>query len=152
MPLRITMHLEQMKKTHPVLVYISYGETDDFAHDGDYEAYLKSANTTDALIKELWTFVQKDPFYKDQTLFIITTDHGRGTEPLDTWRHHGNEVKGAGGVWLVLFGKGVKAEGEVAEKEQLFSNQIAPTILEVLGIDFDASEVEGKPLPISNDR
>ena len=56
--------LEYMKKSHPELVYIAYGETDDFAHDGHYDGYLKSANTTDAFIKELWRFTQNDAFYK----------------------------------------------------------------------------------------
>ena len=97
--------LEHMKKEHPELVYIAYGETDDFAHDGDYEAYLKSANTTDALINEVWEFTQNDPFYKDNTLFIISTDHGRGTDPLESWKSHGSEVHDAGGVWIVFVRK-----------------------------------------------
>jgi hypothetical protein len=126
--------LEYMKKAHPNLVYISYGETDDFAHDGDYAAYLKSAHTTDAMIKELWEFCQSDPFYKDTTLFLITTDHGRGTDPLDTWKGHGDQIKGADQVWLVAFGKGVSTKGEVNTNEQLHSNQIAPTIKRVLDL------------------
>ena len=138
--------LEYMKKNHPELVYISYGETDDFAHDGDYAAYLTAANKTDALIKELWDFCKKDPFYKDNTLFIITTDHGRGTDPLHTWRDHGNKVKGAGGVWIILFGKGVPSSGEVNTPEQLYSNQIAPTILKTLDLEIDTKKMKGKPM------
>lgn len=114
--------VEEMKNNHPELVYISYGETDDFAHDGDYEAYLNSAHTTDGFIEKLWNFTQQDLFYKDQTVFIVTTDHGRGTEPLEAWRSHGKQVDGAGSVWLMLFGKGVTKKGEVREEEQLFSN------------------------------
>ncbi|MGB5555753.1 MAG: sulfatase-like hydrolase/transferase [Flavobacteriaceae bacterium] len=140
--------MEHMKKVHPELVYISYGETDDFAHDGDYEAYLKAANNTDALIKQLWNFVQKDAFYKDNTLFIITTDHGRGTEPLKTWKGHGDEIKGAGSVWMVAFGAGVVRKGEVGIDEQLYSNQIAPTILERLELP-GASNTAGTPLDLT---
>lgn len=137
--------LEHMKKEHPKLVYISYGETDDFAHDGEYQAYLKSAHNTDALIKEIWDFTQQDDFYKDQTVFLISTDHGRGTDPLDTWRSHGSDIKGAGNVWFVTFGKNVKPMGEVKQEEQLFSNQIAPTILKLLGMPSSA-EIKGQPL------
>lgn len=139
--------LEHMKKAHPKLVFVSYGETDDFAHDGDYQAYLKSAHNTDALIKELWDFTQQDDFYKDQTIFIITTDHGRGTEPLDTWRGHGSDIKGANEVWMVTFGKGVKALGEVKQEEQLHSDQIAPTILKILDVPVP-KEMEGSPLKL----
>lgn len=141
--------MEHMKKNHTRLVYISYGETDDFAHDGDYEAYLKSANTTDAMIEELWDFTQQDPFYKDNTLFIITTDHGRGTDPLDTWRNHGDEVKNADGVWMIMFGKGVDTKGEVSNQEQLYSNQIAPTVLKVLNLEADTEKMKGKAMELS---
>ncbi len=137
--------LEKMAKDHPELIYIAYGETDDFAHDGDYDAYLKSANTTDNMIKELWDFTQNNAFYKDNTLFIITTDHGRGTDPLETWKGHGSDVKGAGSVWMVLFGKGVAPKGEISEDEQLFSDQIAPTVLEVLSLS-SGERMEGKVL------
>lgn len=130
--------LEYLKKAHPSLLYISYGETDDFAHDGNYDAYIKSANTTDGLIKELWEFTQSDPVYKDKTTFIITTDHGRGTEPIGTWRGHGSSVNGADEVWLIAFGAGVKAMGEVNKEEQLYSNQIASTIAQVMKLKFES--------------
>lgn len=140
--------LELMKKKHPELVYIAYGETDDFAHGGHYDAYLKSANTTDAFIKELWDFTQSDSFYKDNTVFIISTDHGRGTDPLETWTGHGKKVKNAGGVWLIAFGNGVENLGEVSKNEQLYSNQIAPTIAELLGLNNANNTMQGKSLKI----
>ncbi len=139
--------LEFIKKNHPELVYISYGETDDFAHDGNYQAYLRSANNTDALIKELWDFTQSDNFYKDNTVFIISTDHGRGTIPLETWKHHGSKINGADEVWLIAFGKNIKVLGEVDSNEQLYSNQIAPTILEILKAKI-SSTMKAKPLNI----
>ena len=139
--------LEHMKKEHPKFVYISYGETDDFAHDGDYQAYLKSAHNTDTLIKQLWEFTQQDEFYKNQTVFLISTDHGRGTEPLDTWRSHGSKVEGADQVWLVAFGKNVRPLGEVKQQEQLYSNQIAPTTAQMLGMSI-AKEAKGQPIKL----
>ncbi len=141
--------LEHMKKAHPELVYISYGETDDFAHDGDYDAYLASVRATDAFIRELWNFTQKDPFYKDQTTFIISTDHGRGTEPLDTWRSHGSTIDGSDQVWLVAFGTGVKTLGEVGVNEQLYTNQIAPTALNALNQKVDPQQYKGNILNIN---
>ncbi|WP_067031340.1 sulfatase-like hydrolase/transferase [Allomuricauda sp. CP2A] len=139
--------LEHMKKNHPKLVYISYGETDDFAHDGDYQAYLKSAHNTDALIKEVWEFTQQDEFYKDQTIFMLTTDHGRGTQPLETWKSHGSDIKGAGQVWFITFGKDIEPMGEVTQEEQLHSNQIAPTILKYMGIPIP-NEMNGAPMKL----
>lgn len=134
--------LEHMRKAQPELVYIAYGETDDFAHDGDYEAYLKAAHNTDALINELWEYTQTNPFYKDNTVFIISTDHGRGAADLKTWTGHGSDVKDAGSVWLVMFGKGMTAQGEIATKEQLYSTQIAPTIAKYLKLPFGSTTME----------
>jgi len=139
--------LEHMKKNHPKFVYISYGETDDFAHDGDYQAYLKSAHNTDTLIEQLWDFTQQDEFYKNKTVFMITTDHGRGTQPLDAWRSHGGKIEGAGEVWLVTFGKDIKQMGEVDQEEQLYSNQIAPTVSKLLAMPV-AKEAKGQPLKL----
>ena len=131
--------LEYMKRTHPNLIYIAYGETDDFAHDGNYEAYLNSAHTTDSFIKELWEFTQSDSFYRGNTTFIITTDHGRGTEPLDTWRSHGQKIPGADQVWVIAFGKGVRPMGEIKAQEQLYTNQIAASIAELFKMELDKS-------------
>ncbi len=140
--------LEYMKKEHPELVYISYGETDDFAHDGNYQAYLNSAHASDGLIKDLWNFTQNDTFYKDNTIFIISTDHGRGTEPLDNWRSHGSKIEGADQVWLVVFGNGIQTLGEVKTKEQLYSNQIAPTVLQLFDSSIKDDQMKGQPLEI----
>ena len=141
--------LEHMKKEHPNLVYVAYGETDDFAHDGEYDAYLKSANATDAMIQELWHYTQSDSFYKDKTLFIITTDHGRGTDPITSWKDHGNKVKNAGDVWMVCFGKGVKPLGEITTSEQVYTNQIAPTVLKALSLPVDKQMMPAEALPLS---
>src|SRR5690606_22529234 len=137
--------LEHMRNHHPNLVYIAYGATDAFAHDGDYQAYLKAARNTDGLIRELWEFTQGDDFYRDNTVFLISTDHGRGTMPLESWKGHGKDVKGAGQVWLVAFGKDIRPLGEVQGKAQLHSNQIAPTVMEILGLPRPEG-MAGKPI------
>ncbi|RDY60065.1 phosphoglyceromutase [Flagellimonas nanhaiensis] len=139
--------LEEMKKNHPKMLYISYGETDDFAHGGFYDFYLQSAQRTDAMIKQLWDFTQQDPFYKDQTVFLITTDHGRGTKPLETWKSHGTQIDGADQVWLVAFGKGVQPLGEISTDEQLYTNQVAPTVLNFLKLPI-SSNIKSKPIKL----
>ena len=138
-----------LRKHHPDLIYISYGETDDFAHDGDYAAYLKSAHNTDKLIEDLWDFVHNDPYYKGATTFIITTDHGRGTDPLDTWKGHGNQIKGADQTWLILFGKQVDPLGEIDGDVQLYTNQVTPTVRQLLGLPQLVGKGYGSPLELN---
>ena len=117
-----------LDKHQPDFIYIAYGETDDFAHNGDYESYIKSTKNTDALIEDLWNYTQKSDYYRGKTTFIIGTDHGRGTDPIDSWRSHGTDIKGSDQTWIILFGKGVKNLGEVTNGGQLYNNQLAPTV------------------------
>ena len=69
---------EYLKAYHPNLLYISFDETDDFAHAGMYDQYLKSLHAEDAMISNLWNTIQSMPQYKNNTTLIITCDHGRG--------------------------------------------------------------------------
>lgn len=138
--------LEYIKKHHPKVVYIAYGETDDFAHDGRYDQYLEAAYRTDSFIEELWNFVQADPEYRDKTTFIITTDHGRGTQPLDTWRSHGEDVEGADQVWLAIMGPDTSALQSTDLKGQYFTDQIAATLAAFLNLPYKPNHPIGKVL------
>ena len=61
--------VEAMKSRHPELLFVGYGDTDEWAHAGNYRLYLEAANDADRFIRELWETAQADPFYKDQTTF-----------------------------------------------------------------------------------
>lgn len=136
--------MEYVKKHSPRLVYIAYGETDDFAHDGEYDHYLKSARQTDQFIKEVWEYIQSTPQYKDKTTLIITTDHGRGTDPIDTWRSHGTDISNAGQIWMAAIGPDTPAKGE-ADGGQYYQNQVAATVAQLLGLEYDLKGA-GKPV------
>ncbi|WP_111309181.1 phosphoglyceromutase [Confluentibacter sediminis] len=139
---------EYVKKNHPKMVYISYGETDDFAHEGLFDFYIKSLHNTDALISDLWDYVQNDAFYKDNTYFIITTDHGRGvgSDKESMWTSHGSDVKNANQTWMAILGPKVEALGE-GKNEQIYTNQIAATIAHILNLDITDSKM-GKSLKL----
>lgn len=140
--------MEYVKKHRPKIVYIAYGETDDFAHNGRYEQYLKSAYQTDQWIASIWEFVQNDPMYKDKTTLIITTDHGRGTSPMTEWKSHGTTIIGSNQIWAAAIGPNVAALGEVKEEQQLYQNQIAATVAQALGLTFKGDQYEaGQPIP-----
>jgi hypothetical protein len=141
--------LEYMKKYKPKVVYIAYGETDDFAHNGKYDAYLKSAYQTDQFIKGIWEWVQSQPQYRNKTTILITTDHGRGTLPINEWRDHGAKIKGADQIWIAAIGAGVKPVGEVKVAGQFYQNQIAATASGLLGIVFTQNGKAGKSLELN---
>ena len=69
--------MEWLKTRKPRVLYISYGETDEWAHAGFYRSYLDAAHQVDQWIREIWEFVQSDPQYRNKTTIFITVDHGR---------------------------------------------------------------------------
>lgn len=140
--------MEHIKKFAPKVVYIAYGETDDFAHDGEYDQYLKAAYQTDQYIKELWEYAQSHPQYKNKTTFLITTDHGRGTVPKETWRHHGTRIKGADEIWFAVMGPDTEGLGEVKQETQYYQNQVAKTAAAFMGLDYANDKQVGEIVPL----
>ncbi len=133
---------EYLKKRRPRLLYIAYGETDDFAHDGRYDAYLAAAHRTDAFIEALWRWTQATDPYRGTTTLLITTDHGRGEGTA--WTGHGADVAGADQIWVAALGPDTPALGEIRGGDPVYQNQVAATVAALLGLDYTAAR--GKPL------
>ena len=129
--------MEYLRKHHPRVVYVSYGETDDFAHDGEYDHYLKSARQTDRWIAALWEYLQSDSFYAGKTTMMITTDHGRGNNPKEAWKSHGKIYEGSPYIWMAVIGPDTPALGEVRKPGRLFQSQLAKTAARFLGQDYE---------------
>jgi len=136
---------QYIDKHHPKVMFLGLGETDEYAHKSKYDLYLQQANTVDKMIAELWYYVQTNPFYKNNTTFIITTDHGRGKKP-NTWFTHSLFTKGSGDIWLAMLGPSLAAIGEDHREQQLFQNQIAATVTMLLGEKFVSTASIGKPI------
>jgi hypothetical protein len=128
--------MEYLKVKKPRVLYISYGETDEWAHAGNYYAYLNAVHQVDEWLSDIWNQIQNDPFYKDQTALIITTDHGRGNG--NEWTSHGQKIKGASEIWFAVMGPGIAAKGEVKQPMQNHQEQLAQTIASLLGVKFKA--------------
>jgi len=138
---------EYILAEHPKVMFLGLGETDEFAHQKDYAQYLRAANNADRIIADLWYLVQSDSAYRNNTTFIITTDHGRGKKP-NSWQWHGIFTQGSGEVWMAMMGAGIQNSGEIKTNNQIFQRQIAATIATLLGQTFKASHPIGKAIPI----
>jgi Type I phosphodiesterase / nucleotide pyrophosphatase len=142
--------MEYLKREKPRVLYFAFDETDDFAHGGEYAAYLNSAHYTDRFIGELWQYLQSDPQYKNKTTLLITCDHGRGTD-TETWKHHGEKIAEADQIWFAVIGPDTPALGEVKEEMQLYQNQMAKTLAGFLGLNFNVNENSGEVMkPMMN--
>lgn len=137
--------MEYIQSHHPKVLFLGFGETDEEAHAGNYASYLQKAAMVDKMIGDLYAYVQSDPFYKGNTTFIITTDHGRW-KYSSTWSTHGLFTRGSGETWLAMIGPAIPAAGEIKEPQQTYANQLAATIALLLGQDFKSSHSAGKPL------
>ena len=137
-PDAITFNLgfEYLKVNQPSVLFMSFDETDHFAHSGDYALYLKSARHTDQMISSLWNWLQSQDKYRDNTTLIITVDHGRGDAAEGMWQHHGIRVPGADQIWFAIIGPDTAPLGERKQDEQLYQNQIAQTIASLTGFEY----------------
>jgi hypothetical protein len=127
--------LDYVKTAHPRLLFVGYGETDNWAHSGRYDLVLESAHQFDQFVRQLWETMQAMPEYRDQTTFIITTDHGPGSG-LEEWKEHGVEEKGSENIWIAVMGPDTAALGEREHSATVTQSQIAATVAAFLGKDF----------------
>lgn len=130
--------VEYLKNKKPKLLYIAYGETDEWAHAGRYRAYLDAAKQVDAWLKEIWDFIQNDPGYKNKTALFITVDHGRGDKDKEKWTSHNSSVEDSHEIWFALVGPGIQPKGEIKESMQLYQQQFAQTFAKLLGYTYHA--------------
>lgn len=159
--------LETLRRSRPTMLYIAYGETDDFAHDGRYDQYLLAAQRTDRFLRELWETLQADPRYSGRTQLIITVDHGRGEDPAETWQHHASPaairdymqalqqypdgIAGSDQIWMAAIGPDTVQTKMYTKPACAGLDQIAATVLRSLGFDWRAFDAQiGPPLEFIN--
>jgi hypothetical protein len=138
--------LEYMKEHKPRVLYLSLGETDEWAHAGKYDLYLKSAHRFDQAVQELWETAQSIPEYRGTTTLILGVDHGRGLAPVD-WRSHGQKLPDTKYIWSAYLGPDTPALGERSNIPAITQSQVAATLAALLGEDYNAEVSQaGKPI------
>lgn len=136
--------LEYIKANRPRVFWLTFGETDEFAHAGRYDLYLQAAHRTDRLLQTLWNTLQDLPPYRNKTTLIVAVDHGRGGTNED-WKHHGAKYSGSDNIWIAILGPDTPALGERTNTAPATQSQIAATIAAALGEDYNASQPKAAP-------
>jgi hypothetical protein len=137
---------EYLKAKHPRLMYMSLGETDDWAHAGRYDLYLDAAFRSDDYIGRLWTLMQSMPEYRDCTTLILTTDHGRGDNRID-WKSHGEKIENCEYIWMAVMGP--DTPHTIVKGTTVTQSQIAATVAACLGYDYPREQPQAAPpLPV----
>ncbi|MBI2924794.1 MAG: alkaline phosphatase family protein [Verrucomicrobia bacterium] len=130
--------MDYLKSRKPRVLYVMFGETDDWAHEGRYDRAMQAAHRFDDYVRRLWETVQAMPQYRNKTTLLLTTDHGRGSG-LTEWKDHGRKTDGAAYIWLAALGPDTQALGERANTEPLTQGQVAATLAAFLGEDYCAA-------------
>jgi Type I phosphodiesterase / nucleotide pyrophosphatase len=140
--------LEYLKGRQPRVLYLSLGETDDWAHEGNYTEYLTAAHRVDSYLRQLWEVVQSMPGYRGNTTLIFSPDHGRG-ESTTSWKSHGEKVPESKFIWMAFLGPDTAPLGERTQVPAVTQSQIAATLAALLGQDYNA-DVPNSGKPISD--
>lgn len=145
--------LEWVRLNTPRLAFIGLGETDEWAHEGNYEQYLLAASRADDYLRELWEACESIPQYAGKTTFIVVCDHGRGGDnapgleggKLAEWRDHNAGIVGAEQIWIAVYGPDTPPLGERENAPPVTQSQVAATIAALLGIDYPAVQPRAQP-------
>ena len=135
--------MKYLREKKPRVMAVLYGETDSWAHEGNYAKYLSAANRFDRWVREYWETLQSIPQYRNKTTLIITTDHGRGDGKA--WTNHGASVTNAEYTWIMVLGPDTPALGEHSNVPTVTNGQVATTISELLGEDYRKEQAKAAP-------
>ena len=140
--------LAYLKRHQPRVLWLGFGQSDDWAHARRYDRLLDYLHLADSMIGELWRTVQSMDQYRDRTTLIITTDHGRGRTPQD-WIDHDTGIEGSQDIWIAIIGPDTPALGEVGGHPGVTQSDIAATMLQYLGLDYRKFSPDAGP-PIAD--
>jgi len=123
---------EDMATYQPQLTWVYLPNVDHEGHSGVWENYTGAISTADSLVNELWSYIQNDPFYKDNTTLLVTNDHGRHT---DDFLGHGCSCDGCRHIMFLALGPDVK-QNYVSDTYRVLPD-FATTAALLLDIDME---------------
>lgn len=141
----LTVHSAiEFQKANPTrAMWITLGETDEYAHAGRYDRYLDAAHRTDDLLRTLWDTFQAQPDTRGRTTLLFCVDHGRGLGR--EWTSHGVRYRGSHEIWLGAIGPDTPPLGERSNVAEVTQGQVAATVAALAGHDYRAAEPRAAP-------
>ncbi|MEZ5994433.1 MAG: hypothetical protein R3C25_01630 [Hyphomonadaceae bacterium] len=148
----------------PRMLWVALGDTDNRAHEGDYERYLAAATDADNFVREIWEAYQANPRTAGRTILIVTADHGRGGAENGRWHGHGSgqwrgmyvpgvRREGSDAVFAAVRGPGVRAAPGYTMEHCATLSQIGATILRAAGVlDEEGEASMAAPLDVFGER
>jgi hypothetical protein len=133
-----------MDSLHPKLVMVNLGDVDHYGHQDTLANYLRAIRNADSIVYEFYKHIQAippytDTFYRNKTLFIVTSDHGRHDDAHGGFKGHGDWDHGSRHIMFYAFGPGIAA-GRRIDAQPRQQIDIAPTIGSMLGFPMPFAE------------
>jgi len=105
--------VQTIQQDHPDFLFIQFKEPDMSGHANDWQGYLDGIKQGDAYAWEIWKLLRASPYYKNNTTFVITNDHGRHNDGVsDGFISHGDNCIGCRHINLFMAGPEIK-KGEI---------------------------------------
>jgi predicted AlkP superfamily pyrophosphatase or phosphodiesterase len=125
----------------PHLMLVNLLAVDSYGHANNWDQYLASLQKCDAIVYNLWQYIQENPKFKDKTTLFITNDHGRHLDGhKDGFVNHGDKCEGCTHISLLAMGPDFK-KGVVVTKERELID-ISKTIALLMKFNMPSSKGE----------
>ena len=126
--------LAYLKKHQPRVLWLGFGQSDDWAHARRYDRLLDYLRLMDGFLDEFWQTLESIEQYRGRTTLIVTTDHGRGLTAQD-WIEHDTAIAGSEDIWVAIIGPDTPDRGEVSNHPPVSQGDIAATMLQFFGVN-----------------
>lgn len=131
--------LEYLEARRPRFLFVGLGDTDEYAHLGDYRGYLRALHEADATVGRILETLERMGDDGRNTTVLVTTDHGRERGFVS----HGGFAPESSRVWMIAGGN-VRPEGRVALDAPAHLSDVGPTVRELMGMPRE--DRPGRPL------
>jgi hypothetical protein len=120
--------LRYVEERQPRLALIALGDTDEYAHKGDYRGYIRALRNADSTLGELREVLRASGDWGRRTTVLITSDHGRGHD----FRNHGGAYPESARSFVIALGGAAKHERLATTEAPRRLADIAPTIRHIM--------------------
>ena len=134
--------LAYLERYEPRFLFLGLGETDEYAHRGDYRGYLSALSEADRWVGAIARALDRLAERGRRTALFVTADHGRAKSFAD----HGAAYPESAEIWLIAAGTAITARGVPSREGPRRLADVTPTARRLLGLEPDHSARAGTAL------
>lgn len=116
-----------LREADPDFLFVSLGETDEWAHVNNYSKYLEALRAADHFVGRVRKYLRSSG---RETALFVTTDHGRS----HGFRDHGQQHPESSRGFLFLEGNMFRRSGRIQVERATYLKDIAPTVRAIAGL------------------